>query len=126
MKKIIRNFVLAVLSLCFVMNTAAFASVNEPTGIQAESAILVEKESGTVIYEKNADRKMYPASMTKILTSLLLLDYYSPDDVPLSFQNCNIALIGDGKGGWTWSAEGDNHGRTKKIFDKWYYFEASF
>ena len=52
--------------------------------------------------------------------------YYSPDDVPLSFQNCNIALIGDGKGGWTWSAEGDNHGRTKKIFDKWYYFEASF
>ena len=52
--------------------------------------------------------------------------YYSPDDVPLPFQNCNTALIGDGKGGWTWSAEGDNHGTTWKIADKWYYFEATF
>ena len=52
--------------------------------------------------------------------------YYSPDDVPLSFQNCNIALIGDRNGGWTWSAEGDNHGITRKIADKWYYFEAAF
>ena len=52
--------------------------------------------------------------------------YYSPDDVPLPFQNCQTPLIGDGQGGWNWSAEGDNHGTTWKIADKWYYFEASF
>ena len=52
--------------------------------------------------------------------------YYSPDDVPLAFQNAGIALTDDGTGAWTWSAAGDNRGMTRKIADKWYYFEASF
>lgn len=52
--------------------------------------------------------------------------YYSPDDVPLSFQNTDVPLSTNGDGIWTWQTEGDNHGTTKKITDKWYYFEASF
>lgn len=52
--------------------------------------------------------------------------YYSPDDVPLSFQNTDVPLSTNGDGIWTWRTEGDNHGTTKKITDKWYYFEASF
>lgn len=52
--------------------------------------------------------------------------YYSPDDVPLSFQNTDVPLSTHGDGTWTWRTEGDNHGTTKKITDKWYYFEASF
>lgn len=52
--------------------------------------------------------------------------YYSPDDVPLSFQNTDVPLSTHGDGIWTWHTEGDNHGTTKKITDKWYYFEASF
>ena len=42
--------------------------------ITAESAILVEATTGRVLYEKNADRLMYPASMTKIMTCLLALE----------------------------------------------------
>jgi len=41
--------------------------------IRAKSAILIEAESGEVIFEKNADDPMYPASTTKVLTALLAL-----------------------------------------------------
>lgn len=50
--------------------------------------------------------------------------YYSPDDVPRGFQNVKVTLVPDGENRWTWRAEGDNRGMTKKISDKWYYFEA--
>lgn len=39
--------------------------------LYAQSAILVEATSGDVIFEKNADASMYPASTTKIMTTLL-------------------------------------------------------
>ena len=45
--------------------------------------------------------------------------YYSPDDEPRGFQR-----VPDGENCWTWHAEGDNRGMTKKIQDRWYYFEA--
>ena len=52
--------------------------------------------------------------------------YYSPDDVPLAFQNTDAELTQCGHDSWKWSGEGDNHGKTIKIIDRWYYFEASF
>lgn len=52
--------------------------------------------------------------------------YYSPDDVPLAFQNTDVLLLENSEGSWTWQAEGNNHGTTQKIAPKWYYFEASF
>ena len=42
-----------------------------PEQLYAKSAILIEASSGDVIFEKNADQVMYPASTTKILTTLL-------------------------------------------------------
>ena len=51
--------------------------------------------------------------------------YYSPDDVPLPFQNTDAPLLENGEDSWTWRAEGDNHGTTQRIAPKWYYFEAS-
>ena len=42
--------------------------------ISAPSAILLEKETGKVIYEKNADEKLEPASVTKVMTLLLIVE----------------------------------------------------
>ena len=42
-----------------------------PEQLYAKSAILIEAKSGTVVFEKNADQQMYPASTTKILTVFL-------------------------------------------------------
>ena len=50
--------------------------------------------------------------------------YYSPDDVPLPFQNVKVPLTEYKENEWEWTEEGDNHGITKKITDCWYYFEA--
>ena len=52
--------------------------------------------------------------------------YYSPDDVPLAFQNTDVELTQDGHDYWVWKADGDNHGSTSKIMEHWYFFKASF
>lgn len=46
----------------------------EEDQLYAASAILIEAKSGRVIFEKNADQVMYPASTTKILTGLIALE----------------------------------------------------
>ena len=42
--------------------------------VAAPSAILMEQETGTVLYEKNADERMTPASVTKVMTMLLIAE----------------------------------------------------
>ena len=49
--------------------------------ITAKSVVLVEQSTGTILYEKGLKEKMYPASMTKMLTALIVLDYFSADEL---------------------------------------------
>lgn len=51
-----------------------------PLQISAKSAIIVDEKSGCVLYAKDADSKRFPASTTKILTTLLLLERTLPTD----------------------------------------------
>ena len=57
---------------------AVIATESEDAGdtldLQSQSAILIEVKSGKVIYEKNADEALRPASVTKIMTLLLIFD----------------------------------------------------
>ena len=55
----------------FTNNTYA---QNEELKIYSNACILLENKTGKIIYEKNADQKMYPASTTKILTAILTLE----------------------------------------------------
>lgn len=52
--------------------------------------------------------------------------YYSPDDVPLPFQNMDVELLHDGHYYWKWdeNPNASYSGKTSKIKDKWYYFET--
>lgn len=52
-----------------------------PEALVAEAAILIDADTGTPLFEKNADRAMYPASTTKIMTCLLALEYGHLDEV---------------------------------------------
>lgn len=56
---------------------------NWPTGTElgAEAAYLLEANTGTVLYAKNMDEKLYPASTTKILTCLIAVENCSMDEV---------------------------------------------
>ena len=49
--------------------------------IQASSAILIDADSGTVLFERNADERRPPASTTKILTAVMLLENVAPDEL---------------------------------------------
>lgn len=62
-----------VLSVClvFCFGTSAFA---DGISISAKSAILVERSTGRVLFEYEADKQMPPASITKIMTLLLVME----------------------------------------------------
>ena len=48
--------------------------------IQASAGIVMDLDTGAFLYAKNIQRKLYPASITKILTALLTLEHASLDD----------------------------------------------
>ena len=54
--------------------------------ISAPSAIMIEASTGQVIYEKNADERRSPASITKIMTLLVIFDYLNNGKVKLEDQ----------------------------------------
>jgi len=63
--------------------------------IIAESAILIDADTGIVLYEKDPDRKLYPASITKILTSLLTIEKCKLDE---KVKHSHEAIFGIGPG----------------------------
>ncbi len=64
-------------------NTVTEASVppEDAPEIYSEAAIVMDATTGQILYEKNAYSTMYPASITKILTTLVALENCNPDDV---------------------------------------------
>ncbi len=52
-----------------------------PPGVSAQNAIMVEANSGEVLFEKNAEEKAYPASITKIMTALLAIENGTLDKI---------------------------------------------
>ena len=60
----------------------------EPTGpaAHAESAILADMASGKILFSKNPNQKVYPASTTKILTGILVLENAQLEDVVIASE----------------------------------------
>lgn len=56
---------------------------NWPTGptVSAEAAILMEADTGAILYSKNIHQKEYPASITKILTTLIVSERCAMDEL---------------------------------------------
>ena len=68
--------IVAFLLILSILSTFAFAA--EPTAsapqIKAPSAILIERTTGTILFEKNSHEVLHPASVTKIMTMLLTME----------------------------------------------------
>lgn len=75
MKRFVSLFLISVL-LTSMITPAVYAE--ETSGINladdARSAILIERDTGTVLYDKNSTEELPPASMTKIMTMLLVME----------------------------------------------------
>lgn len=54
-----------------------------PLTVTAESAILMDADTGQVLYEKNADKRLAPASMTKLMTLILAVEALEKNRVKL-------------------------------------------
>lgn len=85
----IRKTIAKALAFIFIINI--FISANTikaqaadywPSGVDvvAESAIVMEQETGTILYSKNMDDVHYPASITKIMTALVVLENCDLDE----------------------------------------------
>jgi D-alanyl-D-alanine carboxypeptidase (penicillin-binding protein 5/6) len=77
MKKVILSLILILFSLHL---TVTKADIN----IKARTAILQDFLSGQILYEKDADRKIFPASMTKIMTAIIAFDLLKNGELNLA------------------------------------------
>ena len=78
MIKITKNYLTKILIGLFL-----FSPVNAAYEIKASTAILQDYLSGEILFEKDADKSIYPASMTKIMTSIIAFDLLKEGDLIL-------------------------------------------
>ena len=93
MKKITLS-ILIMLIICLATTSYA-ATDTQNLQITSGACILVEPNTGTIIYEKNSKEKMYPASTTKIMTALLVLENCKLDDTVIVSSSA-LSEIPDG------------------------------
>lgn len=56
------------------------AFTHSPVYISGEAAVLMDENTGKIIFSKNENEKLYPASTTKLLTALVVLDRSTPNE----------------------------------------------
>lgn len=60
---------------------SVLATDDENFTIDSPAGILMDLSSGKILYEKNMDEKRYPASLTKVLTAIVVLENCKLDDI---------------------------------------------
>lgn len=103
MKKIICLFISFFVGIFFVHA--------DDLSLNAKSAILIEESTGKVIYENNADEQLHPASMTKIMSLILIMDAIDSGKLSLN-DNVVISKEASKMGG---SQVYVNEGETYKV-----------
>ena len=74
------------------VQTDSLADWPQGPAIYAESGILVDLDTQEILYSKNIDKQLYPASITKIMTTLIAIESSSPED-PVTFSQTALDSI---------------------------------
>lgn len=83
---------------CYAEPTDSNELTNWPQGpaVYADSAIVMDMNSGAILYGKQIDKQHYPASITKLLTTLVALDHAKlTDKVEFSQDSISFLQYGD-------------------------------
>ena len=72
--KRISALILAGLTLALALPTARAQEDGAGLSLSCSSAVLMEKETGTILYQQNAHTRLEPASVTKVMTLLLVME----------------------------------------------------
>ena len=73
------RIILSVIFLSVSLTNLSKANLN----IDARTAILQDYHSGEILYEKDPDRKIFPASMTKIMTAIIAFELIKNGELSL-------------------------------------------
>jgi D-alanyl-D-alanine carboxypeptidase (penicillin-binding protein 5/6) len=76
-----KTFLVKILFFTILFNNS---SLNAEINIRAKTAIIQDYLSGKILYEKDPDIKIYPASMTKIMTSIIAFELLKNDEIKLN------------------------------------------
>jgi D-alanyl-D-alanine carboxypeptidase (penicillin-binding protein 5/6) len=102
--RLMKKLTLAILLLLILSNLSVPAGAINAAGIsdiKSETAVLMDADTGQVLYQKDMDKRMYPASITKIMTGMLALkngilsDFITMSDEAIKTvdsDSANIAL----------------------------------
>jgi len=87
MKNNLYLILIILITALFLFQETTIAKEESTVNIQSEAAILMDAKTGTVLYEKNAYEKMYPASITKIATAIYAIEKGNLDDAVTISEN---------------------------------------
>ena len=96
-----------VLLLMFSCCCVSFADEPMPVTVKAKAAVLMDVDSGKVLMSMNADEKLYPASVTKIMTLLLVTEALDSGKISLSDTVTASASAASKGGSQIWLKEGE-------------------
>ncbi len=75
-------FLSLILSISFILtNVIAKESSSLDPHVYGEAYVVIDGETNEIILGKNIDQKMYPASITKLITAILLAEHKNPSDI---------------------------------------------
>ncbi|WP_175991404.1 D-alanyl-D-alanine carboxypeptidase family protein [Bacillus sp. Marseille-Q1617] len=80
MKKTITLMIIMLFWVSSPMASAQENKANKPDTLFSKSAVLIDSGTGSVLYSKNAHKKMNPASITKVATAIYALEHTSLDE----------------------------------------------
>lgn len=76
-KRLFPAIIIAIIIICTLsLNLGPAASAFTPSSfeVHAQAALLISSDGNSVIYEKNADERIYPASLVKVMTAVLVIE----------------------------------------------------
>ncbi|RFU69174.1 D-alanyl-D-alanine carboxypeptidase family protein [Bacillus sp. V59.32b] len=76
-------FTVLIATSVIVPNVFAEGKTSVNLAENAKSAILIERDTGTILYEKNSNEELPPASMTKIMTMVLIMEAIDKGELTL-------------------------------------------
>jgi len=86
-----RKFIIFISVFLVFLSTYAHAEEKFPV-VDSPSIILIDAKTGQILYEKDTNHKLYPASITKVMTALLTLEKCKLDDKVIASKKAVLSI----------------------------------
>ena len=109
MKKVLPYFAAFILFAVSAIPGRAAEATDALAGMQTPHAIVMEVSTGKILYEKDADAKVHPASVTKVMTVLLVFEALEKGQITLDQEVVTSAHAKSMGGSQVFLEEGEIH-----------------